>query len=81
MAVILRDLLADKGLAGALCHAVNRWLVEYCAADRKRLKGVGLIPCQDPPTAAKELEFIAQQDGAEGNGEAEGWTLACRRKA
>ena len=40
---------------------MNRWLVEYCSADRKRLKGVGLIPCQDPPAAAKELEFLAQQ--------------------
>src|SRR4051812_25628700 len=40
--------LIDKGLAGALCHAVNLWLDEYCAADRQRLRGVGLIPCQDP---------------------------------
>jgi predicted TIM-barrel fold metal-dependent hydrolase len=53
--------LADKGLAGAMCHGVNRWLVEeYLAADPKRLKGVGLIPCQDPPVAARELEFLAQ---------------------
>jgi predicted TIM-barrel fold metal-dependent hydrolase len=53
--------LADKALAGAICHAVNRWLVEdYLAPDRKRLKGVGLIPCQNPPAAVKELEFLAQ---------------------
>jgi len=52
--------LQDRGLAGALCHAVNEWLLEYCAAEPKRLKGVGLIPCQDPPAAAKELEFLAQ---------------------
>jgi uncharacterized protein len=53
--------LQDKGLAGAICHAVNRWLVEeYLAADPRRLKGVGLIPCQDPPAAAKELEYLAQ---------------------
>jgi uncharacterized protein len=52
--------LQDKGLAGAMCHAVNRWLVEeYLPADPKRLKGVGLIPCQDPPAAAKELEYLA----------------------
>jgi predicted TIM-barrel fold metal-dependent hydrolase len=51
--------LEDKGLAGAICHAVNRWLLEYCAADPKRLKGVGLMPCQDPPAAVKELEFLA----------------------
>jgi len=52
--------LRDKGLAAATCHAVNQWLLEYVSADRKRLKGVGLIPCQDPPAAAKELEFLAQ---------------------
>ncbi len=56
--------LQDKGLAGAICHAVNRWLVEeYLAADRKRLKGVGLIPCQDPPAAARELDYLARHRG------------------
>jgi predicted TIM-barrel fold metal-dependent hydrolase len=56
--------LQDKGLAQAMCHGVNRWLAEeYLPADHKRLKGVGLIPCQDPPQAAKELEFLAQQTG------------------
>ncbi|MFI5268746.1 MAG: amidohydrolase family protein, partial [Chloroflexota bacterium] len=53
--------LQDKGFAGAICHAVNRWLVEeYLAPDRKRLKGVGLIPCQDPPAAARELAVLSQ---------------------
>lgn len=52
--------LQDKGLAGAICHAVNEWLVDYCSAEPKRLKGVGLIPCQDPPAATKELEYLAQ---------------------
>ena len=54
--------MADKPLAAAVCHAVNRWLVEeYLAPDPKRLKGVGLIPLQDPAAAVKELEFLAQQ--------------------
>ena len=54
--------MADKPLAAAICHAVNRWLVEeYIAPDPKRLKGVGLIPVQDPPAAVKELECLAQQ--------------------
>jgi predicted TIM-barrel fold metal-dependent hydrolase len=45
-----------------VCHAVNRWLVEeYLAPDPKRLKGVGLIPLQDPAAAVKELEYLAQQ--------------------
>jgi hypothetical protein len=53
--------LRDAGLAGALCRGVNRWLVEeYLVPDPKRLKGVGLIPCQDPPAAVHELEFLAQ---------------------
>ena len=54
--------MADKSLAAAVCHAVNRWLVEeYLAPDPKRLKGVGLIPLQDPAAAVKELEYLAQQ--------------------
>jgi predicted TIM-barrel fold metal-dependent hydrolase len=54
--------MADKPLAAAVCHAVNRWLVEeYLVVDPKRLKGVGLIPIQDPIAAVKELEFLAKQ--------------------
>jgi predicted TIM-barrel fold metal-dependent hydrolase len=54
--------LRDKGLAGAICHAVNRWLVEeYLAADPLRLKGIGLVPCQDPSAAAAELEYLRRQ--------------------
>ncbi len=34
--------LRDKELAGVLCRAVNRWLLEeYLPIDPKRLKGVG----------------------------------------
>jgi len=52
--------LAQKDLAAALCHAVNRWLVEeYLPVDPLRLKGVGLIPCQDVPVAVRELEWLA----------------------
>ena len=50
--------LMNKELAAVLCHATNEWLVEYCSADRKRLLAVGLIPCQDPPAAVKELEYL-----------------------
>jgi predicted TIM-barrel fold metal-dependent hydrolase len=53
--------IQDKGLATATCHAVNCWLAEdYLPADPRRLKGVGLIPCQDPPAAARELDFLAR---------------------
>ena len=52
--------LMNGELAAALCRAVNEWLIEYCSADRKRLLAVGLIPCQAPEAAVKELEFLAQ---------------------
>lgn len=51
--------LMDKGLAGAICHAVNEWMLEYCSADPRRLRAVGLIPCQDPPEAVRELRYLA----------------------
>ena len=50
--------LMNKELAAVLCRAVNEWLVEYCSVDPKRLLAVGLIPCQDPPAAVKELEYL-----------------------
>lgn len=52
--------LMSKELAAALCHVVNEWLLDYCSADPKRLRFVGLIPCQDPPQAVKELEYLAK---------------------
>ena len=51
--------IMDKGLAGAICHAVNEWMLEYCSADPRRLRAVGLIPCQDPPEAVRELRYLA----------------------
>ena len=53
--------LQDGELAGALCQAINAWLAEYCAADRRRLRPVALLPCQDPPAAARMLEAAARQ--------------------
>ena len=50
--------LMSKELAAVLCRAVNDWLLEYCAADPKRLLAVGLIPCQDPLAAVRELEYL-----------------------
>jgi predicted TIM-barrel fold metal-dependent hydrolase len=52
--------LINGELAAALCHAVNEWLLEYCSADSKRLRAVGLIPCQAPQAAVKELEYLAK---------------------
>lgn len=52
--------LMNGELAAVLCHAVNEWLLDYCSADRKRLRAVGLIPCQAPRAAVKELEYLAK---------------------
>ncbi|MCH7570937.1 MAG: amidohydrolase family protein, partial [Deltaproteobacteria bacterium] len=54
--------LMNKDLAAALCHAVNEWLIDYCSADPTRLRAVGLIPCQDPPAAVRELQYLAKRD-------------------
>ena len=56
--------LMNGELSAALCHAVNEWLLEYCSADPRRLRAVGLIPCQAPEAAVKELEWIAKQGAA-----------------
>jgi predicted TIM-barrel fold metal-dependent hydrolase len=52
--------LMNGELAAALCHAVNEWLLQYCSADPRRLRAVGLIPCQAPAAAVKELEYCAR---------------------
>lgn len=59
IALTVNGLMSGE-LASALCHAVNEWLLEYCSTDPKRLRGVGLIPCQAPQAAVKELEYLAK---------------------
>lgn len=46
--------LEDKDFAGAVARTYNTWLASYCKADHRRLKGVALVPIQDPPEAIKE---------------------------
>src|SRR5215210_2959878 len=45
----------EPALSAAICRAYNDWLAEYCSADPTRLKGVALIPLQDPKLAVAEL--------------------------
>ena len=44
----------EEPYAAALCRAYNNWLYDYCAVDRKRLMGVGVIPAQDIHAAVEE---------------------------
>ena len=59
IALTVNGLMSGE-LAAVLCRAVNEWLLEYCSADPKRLLAVGLVPCQVPQAAVKELEFLAK---------------------
>lgn len=52
--------LMNGDLADVLCRAVNDWLIEYCSEDPKRLRAVGLVSCQAPALAVKELERLAK---------------------
>jgi uncharacterized protein len=47
--------LYDKDLAGAIATVYNDWLGDFCSKDPARLKGIALIPLQDPAQAAAEL--------------------------
>ena len=47
--------LEDAGLAAALARARNTWLAEYCATDKKRLKGTAALAQQDISAAVEEL--------------------------
>jgi aminocarboxymuconate-semialdehyde decarboxylase len=49
----------DDGVA--LARHVNEFTAELCASDPTRLVGLGMVPLQDPDTAARELAEIRDQ--------------------
>ncbi len=63
--IIWRDNL-DPELSAAICRAYNTWLAEYCSADTSRLRGVALIPLQDPARAVTELRHAKEKLGLVG---------------
>jgi predicted TIM-barrel fold metal-dependent hydrolase len=48
-------------LSVPMCQVYNDWLYEYCQAEAVRLKGVALLPLQDPGEAAKELRRAVRE--------------------
>jgi predicted TIM-barrel fold metal-dependent hydrolase len=56
----------DPQLSAAICRAYNTWLSEYCRHDPSRLKGVALIPLQDPELAVEELRHASKELGLVG---------------
>lgn len=53
----------DADLSAALARAYNRYMGEYCAADRRRLRGAMLIPANHPERAAAEMRWAVENTG------------------
>ena len=62
---IWRDKM-DPELCAAMCRAYNTWLAEYCSYDSSRLRGIALIPLQDPARAVTELRHAREKLGLVG---------------
>ena len=58
-------LVDDPVLATAYCRAYNRWLVDFCSHDRRRLVPIAHICLKDPQGAVREVER-ARRDGCAG---------------
>lgn len=54
----------EPAFAAALCRAFNRWLCDFCSADRERLKLGALIPLHDVDRAREEARFAVRELGA-----------------
>jgi len=53
-------LIQDPDLREVCYRAYNDWLAEFCATAPDRLVGAGLIPIDDPKTAADEVRHLNQ---------------------
>jgi predicted TIM-barrel fold metal-dependent hydrolase len=51
-------LIADPELRRVCYRAYNDWLAEFCATCPQRLVGVGLLPIDDPKSAADEVRHL-----------------------
>src|SRR5581483_52713 len=58
-------LVRDPRLATAYCRAYNRWIVDFCATDRRRLVPIAHVCLMDPEGAVGEVER-ARRDGCAG---------------
>jgi predicted TIM-barrel fold metal-dependent hydrolase len=58
-------MVRDPKIATAYCRAYNRWLVEFCSHDRRRLVPVAHICLKDPEGAVEEVKR-ARKDGCAG---------------
>lgn len=58
--------IEDPGLGMAVSVAYNNWLAEYCKPYADRLKGIAMIPMQDPEAARGEIRRTVEQLGMVG---------------
>lgn len=58
-------LVRDPKIATAYCRAYNRWLVDFCSVDKRRLVPIAHICLMDPEGAVAEVER-ARKDGCAG---------------
>lgn len=63
---LFTSFLRDRDWAVALCRAYNTFLHEEFVKASPRLRGVALLPVQDPDAAARELERAVRQLGLSG---------------
>src|SRR5436305_5908383 len=52
--------VADTPLMSAIFRAYNDWLADFCATDRKRLKGIAMINLDDVQEGIRELQRAAR---------------------
>ena len=55
--------IADPELRRCCYEAYNDWLIEFCAAEPRRLIGVAQLSMEDPTAARNELERLAKRGG------------------
>lgn len=58
--------LPDADYAAALARAYNDWMIEHWIEQDERVKGLAIIPTQNPQLAAKELERVGTHPGIVG---------------
>jgi predicted TIM-barrel fold metal-dependent hydrolase len=56
----------EPRLAVAIARGYNNWLADFCSEDPERLRGVAMLPLQDPEGAAAEAERCAVELGIRG---------------
>jgi predicted TIM-barrel fold metal-dependent hydrolase len=56
----------EPDFAAAICRAYNDWLSDFCATNPTRLKGIALIPWQNPAAAVHELRRVKLELGLSG---------------